>query len=584
MLTELRLQNFRCFQDHVVPFKSISIVIGRNNAGKSTLVEALRLIAIITLRYQALGFHDAPRWGNIPRREAGVSPSLKGMEFNFQTAFHRYGEPPAIITASFSDGSTIKVYLGPDSEIHAVITNPDGKVLKSRADAFQLKIPRVEIMHQVAPVAKNEVVLSEDYVKGALSSSLAPLHFRNQLKVLNEHFSVFKQLTEETWPSLQIRELDGLRAFPGEPLQLMVRDEGFVADIASMGHGLQMWLQTMWFIARAASSSPTIILDEPDVYMHPDLQRRLIRFLKGRFPQVIITTHSVEMMSEVDVNEILIIDKKRPKSRFAGTLPAVQKLIDHVGSVHNIQLAKLWNARRCILVEGKDIKLLSESHNSLFPESKEGLATFPNMSIGGWGGWNYAVGSSMLLRNAGGESIVVYCILDSDYHTETECTKRKQEAEALGVQLHIWERKEIENYCLIPSAVHRVIASKVARRTVPPTTDEIEEQMEEIIANLKNDVLDALSTEIHAQARALGSGGANKKARHLLDQRWATFEGRLSIVSGKEVISRLSQWSQDQFSVSLNAALIARCMTPSEIPSEMVEVITALEIGEPFPA
>src|SRR5438093_1148943 len=149
MLTELRLQNFRCFQDHAVPFKATSIAIGRNNAGKSTLVEALRL---------------------------------------------------------------------------------------------------VEIMPQVAPVARDEVVLSGDYVKSALSSSLAPLHFRNQLKALNEHFSVFKELTEDTWPGLQIRELVCARSFPGEPLELMVRDEGFVAEIASMGHGLQMWLQTMWFI------------------------------------------------------------------------------------------------------------------------------------------------------------------------------------------------------------------------------------------------------------------------------------------------------------------------------------------------
>jgi hypothetical protein len=235
MLKELRLQNFRCFHDHAVPFKATSIVIGRNNAGKSTLVEALRLVAVVTARYQSLGYHEAPKWGNIPRREIGVSPSLKGMEFYFRAIFHRYGDPPAIITASFSDGNIIKIYLGDENQIHAVIYRADEKVLRSRADANKLNVPRVEIMPQVAPVARDEVVLSPDYVKGALSSSLAPLHFRNQLKVLNEHYSTFKELAEETWPGIQIRELIGASAFPGESLQLTVRDEGFVADIASMG-------------------------------------------------------------------------------------------------------------------------------------------------------------------------------------------------------------------------------------------------------------------------------------------------------------------------------------------------------------
>ena len=269
-------------------------------------------------------------------------------------------------------------------------------------------------------------------------------------------------------------------------LQLMVRDEDFVAEIASMGHGLQMWLQTMWFLARSSEAS-TVILDEPDVYMHPDIQRRLIRYIKNRVPQIIVTTHSVEIMSEVDVDEILIIDRKRPRSRFAGTLPAVQKLIEHIGSVHNIHLAKLWHSRRCILVEGKDVKLLSELHNVMFPESIEGFSAYPNMSIGGWGGWNYAIGSSMLLKNAGGQSIVVYCILDSDYHTEDEIEKRKQDAEVDGVQLHIWKRKEIENYLLIPSVIGRFIATRVTRRKIAPTLKEVTQKLEEICLELRDE-------------------------------------------------------------------------------------------------
>ena len=55
--------------------------------------------------------------------------------------------------------------------------------------------------------------------------------------------------------------LDYGRGFPGDPLFLHVRNEEFVGEVAKMGHGLQMWLQTMWFLTRARDAS-TLILDE----------------------------------------------------------------------------------------------------------------------------------------------------------------------------------------------------------------------------------------------------------------------------------------------------------------------------------
>ncbi len=105
-----------------------------------------------------------------------------------------------------------------------------------------------------------------------------------------------------------IKTRDGLK--PDSELHLEVRNEDFVGEIGLMGHGLQMWLQTMWFLA-LSKDAQTVILDEPDVYMHPDLQRRIIRFLRNRHPQCIITTHSVEILSEVRPEEILVVERRR---------------------------------------------------------------------------------------------------------------------------------------------------------------------------------------------------------------------------------------------------------------------------------
>jgi AAA15 family ATPase/GTPase len=63
MLSALVLQNFRCFDQHRVELRPLTVIVGRNNAGKSTLIEALRLISLVTERFTniAIGVHLSER-------------------------------------------------------------------------------------------------------------------------------------------------------------------------------------------------------------------------------------------------------------------------------------------------------------------------------------------------------------------------------------------------------------------------------------------------------------------------------------------------------------------------------------------
>src|SRR5688572_20680539 len=121
MITKIRLENFRCFADHVVPFRPLTIIVGQNNAGKSSLVDALRLLALVTTRFGRLHFSAIPRWLDIPKAHRGISPSVEGIDVTFDIVFHRYNDPPAIITATFHSGDSIRLYLGPDGALFAVL-------------------------------------------------------------------------------------------------------------------------------------------------------------------------------------------------------------------------------------------------------------------------------------------------------------------------------------------------------------------------------------------------------------------------------------------------------------------------------
>jgi len=128
-----------------------------------------------------------------------------------------------------------------------------------------------------------------------------------------KHFEGFRDLFECTWDGIRIAEFKAPKAGYEEELCLMLREEGFVAEVSNFGHGLQMWLQIVWFLARTDWQS-IVILDEPDVYMHPQQQRRMIQLLRRRFKQCILSTHAPGILEDCHENEILCLHRKFARS------------------------------------------------------------------------------------------------------------------------------------------------------------------------------------------------------------------------------------------------------------------------------
>ena len=126
MLKKLKLENYRCFNNHQIEFKEIAIIVGKNNAGKSTIIEALRLVSIVSTRQ--LNFQTPPGWLDLNPGYKGVSPSLSGLGFSIKNIFHKYQEGPAKITATFINKSRIEIYIGDEADVFALIFDKNGKV------------------------------------------------------------------------------------------------------------------------------------------------------------------------------------------------------------------------------------------------------------------------------------------------------------------------------------------------------------------------------------------------------------------------------------------------------------------------
>lgn len=576
MLKSLTINNYRCFNEHTINFRALTIAVGKNNAGKSTFIETIRLLSLVVERFKSLAYKEPPNWLELPKMYRGVSPSVEGIDMSTQNIFHRYGNPPACIIAEYNTGERVELHIGEDAKLYAGIFDSNGKAIASKSEARKLNLSEINILPQIGPLRNKEQLLTVDYVHKNMNSANSSLHFRNQLHYNRGLLDLFKDNIQKTWPNLRVQNLDLIGDFNERELDLFIQDNAFVAEIGWMGHGLQMWLQTIWFLTRCSDHS-TVILDEPDVYMHADLQRKLIRYLKNRFSQVIVATHSIEIMSEVEPENILLIDKSKVKSTYSTSMPLVQKIVNSIGSIHNIQLARLWSSKKILIVEGKDIEMLKRIHNSLFGESLDSFESIPNFSIGGWGGWKYAVGSKMLLKNAGDKGLITYCLLDSDYHTEEEKAEKLSEAEANEICLHIWSKKELENYLLVPTAIERIINSTSRKRKT--TVDEVLNKMLLIADGLKEEVTDSIASELQIKERKLTAGTAHKRAREIVNNGWVN---KLNFVSGKEVVTRLSDWSREEFGVLLNANKIASLLRKEEINLELIQVMNKIANCTPF--
>ena len=554
--------------------------MGKNNAGKSTLIEALRLISLFTERYRTVSYTTVPEeLDSLYKYTRGIRPSLLYQNFNFKTVTYLYGPYPAIVRGNFSNGSTVEVFIGEDDLVFGVIRDRNGRVITSKGEANRLDLPRVAVLPQLGPLHEVEEVLGDERVRRFEGSALSSQHFRNQLRIFYDDFETFKQMAESTWTSLLIRDIQAVGEFPELSLQLILRNDEFVGDVAAMGHGLQMWLQTIWFLARSREAE-TVILDEPDVYMHADLQRKLIRLLRDRFQQTVVATHSVEIMSEVEPENILILDKGKEQARFATDIPEVQSLIQSIGGVHNLDLARLLISRKCLFVEGEDLEILKQLHRTVFPQSEAPIDAVAKVSIGGWGGWQYVVGSRLWLKETM-KDLAIYCVLDSDYFDEAQKRKRLEEAMERNIRLKIWDRKEVENYLLVPGAIVRVLQQRnPPADAIRPTAEGIANQIELIADAMRNDTTSAIAEQIKESDRRLSTKTTFDLAIQRVERAWESTEGKLSVVSGKAVLSKLNEWLQQNFGMSFTNRKLASELTLQEIGAEMRAFLEAFENNE----
>ena len=130
-------------------------------------------------------------------------------------------------------------------------------------------------------------------------------------------------------------------------------------DIITQGSGYLQWLSI--FCILYSSDIDVLLLDEPDAHLHASLQSELLRKLKEAIEvepdkQILVSTHSVEMIKQAPLEIIFSMDTRKYLSEETSRVAALAG----IGSEYFPKIDLLKRYKRLIFVENEsDRKILS---------------------------------------------------------------------------------------------------------------------------------------------------------------------------------------------------------------------------------
>jgi energy-coupling factor transporter ATP-binding protein EcfA2 len=578
-ITSVRFRNYKSLEDYSLSLGSFNVLVGPNNAGKSTILGAFRLLA--------LGLRAArsrkPEMLRDPdgRRRAGYVVATAGSSVSLENVHTDLADEDTTVTFSLSNKNRLRLYFPADGGCLLFCDGP-ARIPTSPTEfraAVPLTIAQVPVL---GPVEHREALLKEETVQAALETHRASRHFRNFWYYQPDGFDAFAAMLNETWPAMEIQRPE-VQFGAETSLAMFCREERMTREIYWAGFGFQVWCQLLTHVQRAADST-LLIIDEPEIYLHPDLQRQLIHVLRGVSADVLLATHSTEILNEVDPSDLLLIERRKSRATRLTGAGDLQSAIAALGSGHNVQLAQLARHRRVVFVEGGDFTLLRLFARKLGRRelaNGNGVAVVP---LEGFSGWErvkpVAWGFEQVLKT----SISLSVVLDRDFRSEEELEWIKSQLVDSVEFVHIHDRKEIENYLLDSEALERAAARAAAdriRRGALGLTEQVD------IVDLFERATEPYREEWRGQYQARRAEYLGRSRRDLatlntetsrwFEARWRNMSDRVAVVHGKKTLSLINSSLQDSLGVTLTPGRIVEAMSVERLPSTLVSLIDKLD-------
>lgn len=474
MIERVTIRRFKKFQEVTFNLPGHVVLAGPNNAGKSTVLQAIAAWDFALTRWKQLNDFQRHfgRYTQAPiTRQTFSAVPLRTFDLLWN---ERSYSQPIEIEIQNRKGWTVTMELIPNST--------EQMYVRPKPDADPDMVRRADIKASFVPpmtgLSTDEPVYTRPKVDQLLGQNKPGDILRNLLKEAHE---------TAAWRTLQesIKRLFNYELLPPDSggahiiAEYRTRPDGPRLDIASAGSGFQQVLMLLTFLHIRPGS--VLLLDEPDAHLHVILQDAIFSELKAvsvkQHSQLIVATHSEVIINSVEPSELMIMLNQ---PRMVASTEERNTLIRSLAVLSNDDIMKALDAPGVLYLEDyTDLQILREWAQILNHPSYDLLTrrlfwkkTVSQSRAGADGIQSRKHYEALQLVRGDLPGLE---LVDGDARPEIQSTPLTGQ----GFQRIRWKRYEIESYLLHPDTLARYVTQTVGQDGAELHLNDLKKHFEE---------------------------------------------------------------------------------------------------------
>ena len=370
--SRLSIQGYRRLKDLNIALRPINVLVGANGVGKSSVLDALRLLAASADRRLSATVSDLGGMWSMLTADGSTDTVRLGVqadfdlpaELDYRLDIRNMMPSIAMLSEWLSDvaavGEPANRYIvakGPDVEFirSGQPSGPEGawnsgetalsQAPRSHREAmmFQRRLASVSDVFHTLDVSRRAPVRTPQTISPAQGPGINGEDLVSCLYTMREtehnRYEAVEDALRAAFPAFE--RLDFPPVAAGR-LLLSWRDRNFTRpfDTSELSEGTLrfLWLATL---LQSPGLPEVTLIDEPEVSLHPELLRLLVELMReaSTRTQLVVATHSDRLVRFLDPSELLVCDYDETggmTAKWADTLDLADWLADYT-------LDQLWS-------------------------------------------------------------------------------------------------------------------------------------------------------------------------------------------------------------------------------------------------